>query len=508
MGDFKSHSPNWGYDDLNSKGEKVECWATKQQMILINKPVDPPTFYSRSWRTTSAPDLAFATDNIHKLCHREVCSRLGRGDHRPVTILVDQKIPMSTSKRAPSRKYKRTDWDSFKQLEEEENTGLQLSEENMNHNAVQFNNPILREAKMSIPRGRRRNYNPFWTPQLEQLQEVVNRIKEDTAEYSKARAKFTREKLLQTRKQWHEKTASLNLEKDSSKLWSLAKVLNEEAPSRSKTVLRVRKTLFIDKKAANEFAQLYRRESTLPLSPKKVGDKKGKLKQKEKQENIPNPCLKSILKTSELNSAIRNIKPKKTPEPDGLSNDMLKHLGPITSKTLMETFNRSWNKELVPEVWTTAHLIPVLKRGKGKTNPSSYRPVSLLSCVGKLMERGITRRLTCFLETNNVFSPSQTGYRQHRSTEDQLALLSQDIEISFQEKRKLLAVFFDLSKGVEKGLQWKLLIAGVSGQMYRWISSFLYHKMSRIKLDGSLSREIRLKEGVPQGSVLSPTFCM
>ena len=70
-------------------------------------------------------------------------------------------------------------------------------------------------------------------------------------------------------------------------------------------------------------------ESTLPLTPKKVGDKKGKLKQEEKQENIPNPCLESALETSELNSAIRNIKPKKASEPDGLSNDMLKHLWPI-----------------------------------------------------------------------------------------------------------------------------------------------------------------------------------
>ena len=83
------------------------------------------------------------------------------------------------------------------------------------------------------------------------------------------------------------KTTSLNLEKDSSKLWSLAKVLNEEAPSCSKTVLRVRSTFLIDKKAANELAQLYRRESTLPLTPKKVGDMKEKLKQEEKQENIP-----------------------------------------------------------------------------------------------------------------------------------------------------------------------------------------------------------------------------
>ena len=192
--------------------------------------------------------------------------------------------------------------------------------------------------------------------------------------------------------------------------------------------------LLTHKKAANEFAQLYRRESTLPLTPKKVGDMKEKLKQEEKQENVPSPCLNSTLKIPELNSAIRNLKPKKAPGPDGVSNDMLKHLGPIARKMLLEIFNCSWNKGPVPEVWKTAHLVPVLKKARDKTNPSSYRPISLLSCVGKLMERVITRRLTWFLETNNLFSPSQTGYRQHRSTEDQIALLTQDIENSLQEK--------------------------------------------------------------------------
>ena len=230
----------------------------------------------------------------------------GESNHRPVTILVDQKTPVSTFKRAPSWNYKRADWDGFKQFAVEECMGLQLSEENVNHNAVQFNNAILRAAKKSIPRGQRRNYNPFWTPQLEQLQEAVNRAREDiernpfdhnTAEYSKARAEITRDNLLQTRKQWYEKTATLNLE-NSSKLWSLTEVLNEEAPSRSKTVLRVHNMLLTDKKAANEFAQLHRRESTLPLTPKKVGDMKEKLKQEEKQENVPSPCLNSTLKIS------------------------------------------------------------------------------------------------------------------------------------------------------------------------------------------------------------------
>ena len=153
MGNFNSHSPSWGYDKLDSKGEEVECWATNQQLILINEPQDPPTFYSRSWRTTSTPDLAFATDNIHKLCHREVCSQLGPGgsDHRHVTILVDQKTPVSTFKRPPSWNYKKADWDSFKQFAEEKCMGLQLSEENVNYNAVHFNNAVPKQRKSPFP---------------------------------------------------------------------------------------------------------------------------------------------------------------------------------------------------------------------------------------------------------------------------------------------------------------------------------------------------------------------
>ena len=121
----------------------------------------------------------------------------------------------------------------------------------------------------------------------------------------------------------------------------------------------------------------------------------------------------------------------------------------------------------MPEVWKTAHPIPVLKKGKDKSNPSSCRPISLLSCVGKLMDRVITRRLTWFLETNNVFSPSQTGYHQHRSTEDQLALLTQDIENSFQEKPKLLAVVFRPVKVFDRVWKKRTAVETVQSMSFR-----------------------------------------
>ena len=144
---------------------------------------------------------------------------------------------------------------------------------------------------------------------------------------------------------------------------------------------------------------------------------------------------------------------------------MLKHLGACSRAVLLKIFNHSWIKGVVPAVWKEAIIIPIPKKGKDKKNPPSYHPISLLSCVGKLLERMINRRLINHLESNNVLSPTQTGYRKHRSTEDQLAYLAQNIEDAFQEKRKVLAVFFDFSNAFDKvwkeGLLVKLLRTGV-----------------------------------------------
>ena len=150
MRDFNSHSPTWGYDELDSKGEDVECWATNQQQILINKPQDPPTFYPRSRRITSTPYLAFTTDNIHKLCHREVCSQLGGSNHRPVTILVEQKrqwAPLKEFQTGTARGQNGTASSSLKRKNAWDYNCLRKI---WTHNAVQFSNAILRAAKKEL----------------------------------------------------------------------------------------------------------------------------------------------------------------------------------------------------------------------------------------------------------------------------------------------------------------------------------------------------------------------
>ena len=68
---------------------------TRNKVILINTPYDEPTYLSRSWNTTSTPDLAAATDNIQKVTQLEVYSQLGGSDHRPVILNVNRDIKLN-----------------------------------------------------------------------------------------------------------------------------------------------------------------------------------------------------------------------------------------------------------------------------------------------------------------------------------------------------------------------------------------------------------------------------
>ena len=115
-----------------------------------------------------------------------------------------------------------------------------------------------------------------------------------------------------------------------------------------------------------------------------------------------------------------------------------------------------------------------------------------------------------YVKADIISNPTPSGYMKHRSTEDQLALLAQEIENVFQGKKKTVAVFYDLSKAFDKvwrdGLLLKVLQAGVSGRMYKWIRCFLHDKSARVKVDGHLSDSVKMREGVPQGVVVSPTL--
>ena len=105
------------------------------------------------------------------------------------------------------------------------------------------------------------------------------------------------------------------------------------------------------------------------------------------------------------------------------------------------------------------------------------------------------------LEQHQKLSPKQAGFRQNRSTEDQVTLVAQSIEDAIQDKKHTLAVWLDMEKAFDKvwrdGLRLKMRNCGVTGKMYTWISHYLCNRQARVKLNGRKSKRRYLNQGVP-----------
>ena len=153
----------------------------------------------------------------------------------------------------------------------------------------------------------------------------------------------------------------------------------------------------------------------------------------------------------------------------------------------------------------------MLKSGKPTDAPSSFRPISLTSCASKLFERLVLARLTYFVESHNLLTPLQAGFRPGRSTLDQILSLSQSISDGFHSPkpaRRTVLASVDFSKAFDSvwhpALYSKLLALGLPPCFVRWTQSFLTDRRARVSLEGSTSKSFRVRYGVPQGSVLGP----
>ena len=210
---------------------------------------------------------------------------------------------------------------------------------------------------------------------------------------------------------------------------------------------------------------------------------------------------------TEFAAALQHLKPGKALGPDSICPELILHAGAALKSWLRDFLSSCLRRLKISKIWRRALVVAIPKPTKPVGDPKSYRPISLLCVPYKILERLIYARVEPLIDP--LLPKEQDGFRRGKSTVDQVVLLTKNIEVSFETKKKAGAVFVNLTAAYDtvwhRGLTCKLLRLLPDKHMVRMIMELVRHRSFTLTSTGdSKQRWLRhLKNGVPQGSVLA-----
>ena len=204
---------------------------------------------------------------------------------------------------------------------------------------------------------------------------------------------------------------------------------------------------------------------------------------------------------------LERIKVQSAPGPDGLHPVLLKTLSSVIHVPLATLFRRSLDCGKLPRDWKRGVIKPMFKGGRS-CSPANYRPVTLTSVVGKIMERVIKEQLEIFLLRSGQEGSKQHGFTTKRSCISNLLTAREHWSWHLDSGSPVDVIFIDFSKAFDRvahrRLIGKLTAMGIGGMVIDWIQDFLRDRTNQVEVNGVKALPTTPISGVPQGSVLGP----
>lgn len=500
-GDFNSHHFDWGSRSCNKRGEALSDLIHAHGLVICNTG-NTPTFHNRNG--SSIIDLTIASPALAaRITDWEVLDTTSLSDHNYIKYKIN-KTTAATPQEPPKWNFRKVNCHKLESTLKART--LELVTCNLHaEECAQILTSVIQDACKDItpppPTNNRRKSVYWWSPEISLLRKTANHTRRIYQRKKKRAGPLSCQE-----EELHAKESKLNLVKAIKKakdsMWKKLCDQVEHDPWGMPYKLVMGKLgrpspipgLNTPGRMDSILLELF------PRHPARLQDRWSPINTQEETE--------SLITTDELQKAARSLKINTAPGPDGITNAVLKSFVRCQPEFLLKVYNRCITEGHFPTTWKTARLVLLRKGDKPLDAPSSYRPLCILDCPGKLFEKIIDNRLRDFLEVNNRLDQRQYGFRKGRSTTDAVNEMRNIVETS-GPKKKVGVLTLDI-KNAFNSAPWADIIYALEDKdipkyLRGIISSYLGNRTLLVTTEGNTKR-MNISSGVPQGSVLGPTL--
>ena len=519
LGDFNAHDALWGSTRAhrNRRGKILSDFILDSNHILLNNG-EKTRFNSFNGEYTSI-DLCILSSSLMTKMRMSVHDDLCGSDHFPLFIEKDQCIHDNFN-RPDAWITRKADWENFKEMFKY----IHENNRDASQNIELLTSAIIEAANASVPRSRgtgKRPQVPWWNDECARaitLRKKALRIfnKYPTAtnlsSFRRLRAKARRVVKDAKRASWMEFLSGINHKTPLAHVWRKVKSISSSGQLSSVSYLKVDGNLLTTAPAISEaFGQVL---AGISSNQNFEGSFRNiKTRHEATRISFVEGCTAAEYNDPfslwELTSAIEHTC-NTSPGLDQVHNAFLRNIPEKALTEVLRTLNQLWVDRDFPSSWRESLVVPIPKQGKERADPKNYRPISLTSCLCKVMERMVNRRLVWLLERRKLLSNIQCGFRRGRSTLDHLVRAENFIQEAFLLRQHVVAVFFDLEKAYDRVWRRRILDRlhawGLRGNLPIFIQNFLTDRVFKVRIGRHLSQFYSLDNGIPQGSVLSVTL--
>uniref|UniRef100_A0A2M4CV42 Putative reverse transcriptase n=1 Tax=Anopheles darlingi TaxID=43151 RepID=A0A2M4CV42_ANODA len=521
-GDLNARHRMWNCKTANGAG-KTLFELSQRGTFAIYHPQTPTHFPTCSKFSPSTIDLII-TNGHHEISSPITIAELS-SDHEPVTFNINH----STATKKPTTKlfdYNQANWKQFR-----EHINREVNVQNMNHYTLDTTQQIDRKIKAltttiqcahnkSIPLITPGQYNIKLPENIKTMIKIKNmyrriwqrnrRNKQAKLFYTSLEKTISEETNTVRNENWDKTLSNINSKHNNNKtLWKIVKNLKKQKQTIPPLKTNGNEILMSAEEKcetiSSHFKHSHKITTNLKSAMEKTVKESAQSLKNSSQESLP-PTL--LIKPIEITNIIKKLKTKKSTGLDNINNKSIKNLPNKAIIQITHIFNACLNLGYFPNAWKHTKIVPIPKPGKDHSLPQNYRPISLLSCLGKIFEKTIANRINEHTSNNHIIQPTQFGFQKSLSTTHQLHRLTSNIRSNLKNKKSTGLVLLDSEKAFDtiwhNGLIYKLSKLKFPQNIVKLIDSFLKNRQNQVFIGNSSSNIYTPEAGVPQGSVLSP----